>query len=149
MANASTTVQIADALVAELNVKTFSQPFTAVRAYLPEYELKDMATLHVTVVPAEFEGEPNDRSRDREEHKLHVAVQQRFEPIGGIVPLARLDELLKLCEEIRDFLRDRTLASCPEVRRVKTEHKPIYDPKHLKEANQFTGLLAFTYRVVR
>ena len=35
----STTIQIADAVVSELNGHTFSQSFRAVRAYLPEYEL--------------------------------------------------------------------------------------------------------------
>jgi hypothetical protein len=145
----STTIQIADAVVSELNGHTFSQSFRAVRAYLPEYKLEDMGTLHVTVVPAEFAGEPSDRSRDREDHKLHVAIQQRFKPENGTVPLASLDGLVALSEEIRDFLRDRKLTDCPQVRRVKTENKPIYDPKHLKDHNQFTGLLAFTYQTVR
>jgi hypothetical protein len=142
-------VQIADAVASELNSHSFSQPFTAVRAYLPEYELKDMGTLHVTVVPAEFTGEPSDRSRDREEHTVHVAVQQRLVPVDGAVPLADLDGLMGLSEEIRDYLRDRPLSGCPGTRRVKTEHKPIYDPKHLRELHQFTGLLAFTYCIVR
>lgn len=142
-------VQIADAVVVELNAHTFSQPFTAVRAYLPEYKLEEMGTLHVTVVPAEFSGEPSDRSRDREEHKLHVAVQQRFKPQDGAVPLVSLDGLMGLTEEIRDYLRDRRLNGYPQARRIKTENKPIYDPKHLAELNQFTGLLIFTYQVVR
>jgi hypothetical protein len=145
----ATTIQIADAVVSELNGHTFSQPFRAVRAYLPEYKLEDMGTLHVTIVPAEFLGEPSDRSRDREEHKLHVAIQQRFRPEDGAVPLASLDGLVALSEEIRDFLRNQQLADYPQARRIKTENKPIYDPKHLSEYNQFTGLLAFTYQVVR
>jgi hypothetical protein len=142
-------IQIADAVVAELNAHTFSQPFSAVRAYLPEYKLEDMGTLHVTVVPAELLAEPSDRSRDREEHKLHVAIQQRFKPQDGTVPMASLDGLIGLTEEIRDYLRDRRPASYPQARRIKTENKPIYDPKHLAELNQFTGLLAFTYHIVR
>jgi hypothetical protein len=142
-------VQIADAVVNELNAHAFSQPFTAVRAYLPEYKLEDMGELHVTVVPAEFLAEPSDRSRDREEHKLHVAIQQRFKPEDGVVPLANLDGLIGLSEEIRDFLRNQPLTDRPGARRIKTENKPIYDPKHLAEFNQFTGLLAFTYQMVR
>jgi hypothetical protein len=142
-------VQIADAVVAELNAHTFSQLFCAVRAYLPEYKLEEMGTLHVTVVPAEFSGEPSDRSRDREEHKLHVAVQQRFKPQDGAVPVANLDGLIGLTEEIRDSLRNQPLTDCPGARRIKTENKPIYDPKHLAEFNQFTGLVAFTYQMVR
>ena len=146
----ATVVTIADALVVELNGHQFSQDFAAVRAYLPSYELKDMDTLHVTVVPAEYEGSPNDRTRDDERHTLHIAVQQRFKSAAnGVVALDSLDALMALCEEIRDFLRTLVLAGCPDARRVKTETKPIYDPKHLAELGQFTGLLAFTYRIVR
>ena len=81
-------VQIADSLVAALNGHSFSKPFTAVRAYLPTYKLEDMGTLHVTVVPATFDGEAADRTRERESHVLHVAVQQRFNPDNGTVRIA-------------------------------------------------------------
>lgn len=148
---ASTTVQIADAIVRALNGQVFSRPFHAVRAYVPVYELKDMETLHVTVVPAEFTGEPSDRARDREDHAVHVCVQQRFRQGATGVPVEWIDALLGICEDIRDFLRDTELDLTPplKARRVKTENKPIYDPKHLAEYGQFTGLMAFTYRVVR
>jgi hypothetical protein len=63
--------------------------------------------------------------------------------------MASLDGLIGLTEEIRDFLRNEPLTDCPGARRIKTENKPIYDPKHLAESNQFTGLLAFTYQMVR
>ena len=45
---------IAAAVVADVNGApsgTFGQAFTAVQAYLPQYELADMKNLHVTVVP--------------------------------------------------------------------------------------------------
>ncbi len=147
----NTIVRIADAMVAALNGRAFSRPFRAVRAYVPVYELKDMETLHVTVVPAELQSEPSDRTRDREDHILHVCVQQRFRQGAAGVPLEWLDTLVGLCEEIRNFLRSTNLPADPPLtaRWVKSETKPIYDPKHLAEYGQFTGLMAFTYRVVR
>jgi hypothetical protein len=142
----ATAITIADALVTELNGHAFSQSFKAVRAYLPCYKLEDMGTLHVTVVPATFESEPADRSRDLERHVLHVAVQQRF---SGDVSNGSLDALVLLCQEIRDFLRTLVLTNASQSRRTKTECKPIYDPGHLKEFGQFTSLLAITYSVAR
>ena len=139
-------VQIAAEMVTALNDHTFSRPFTAVRAYVPAYKLEDMDTLHVTAVPAEYDGAPSDRTRDKEEHVVHVAVQQRFRPTEGAVALTDVDGLMGLCEEIRDFMRNQTFAG---ARRVQTTNKPIFDPKHLQEFHQFTGLLAFTFRVVR
>ncbi len=110
-----------------------------------------METLHVTVVSAEFQSEPSDRTRDREDHTLHVCVQQRFRQGSAGVPLEWLDVLVGLCDEIRDFLRQAQLPTAPSLtaRWIKSETKPIYDPKHLAEYGQFTGLMAFTYRVVR
>jgi hypothetical protein len=47
----SVITDVAEAIVAELNAATFSQPVNAVRAYLPQYKLTEMQSLHVTVVP--------------------------------------------------------------------------------------------------
>ena len=146
----STTIQIADAVVAVLNAATLSQPFTAVRHYLPEFDLKQMDTLHVSVVPAELDEEIADRTRDRAEYKIHVAVQKRVakqEPPG--LDTAAIDGLMQLIEEIDDVLRHKPLSGYELAHWTKTENKPIYDPKHLKEHGQFTSLLVFTFRVTR
>ena len=146
----STTIQIADAVVAVLNAATLSQPFTAARHYLPEFDLKEMDTLHVSVVPAELDEEIADRTRDRAEYKIHVAVQKRVskqDPPG--LDTAAIDALMQLVEEIDDLFRHKPLAGYEQAHWTKTENKPIYDPKHLKEHGQFTSLLVFTFRVTR
>ena len=146
----STTIQIADAVTAALNAATLSQSFTAVRHYLPEFDLKEMETLHVSVVPAELDEEIADRTRDRAEYKIHVAIQKRVakqDPPG--LDTAAIDALMQLVEEIDDLIRHKRLAGYEEASWAKTENKPIYDPKHLKEHGQFTSLLVFTFRVTR
>ncbi len=146
----STTIRIADAVVAALNAAALSQPFTAVRHYLPEFDLKEMDTLHVSVVPAELDEEIADRVRDRAEYKIHVAVQKRVskqDPPG--LDAAAIDALMQLVEEIDDLLRHKPLAGYEQAHWTKTENKPIYDPKHLKEHGQFTSLLVFTFRITR
>ena len=146
----STTIQIADAVTAALNAATLSQPFTAVRHYLHEFDLKEMGTLHISVVPAELDEEIADRTRDRAEYKIHVAVQKRVakqDPPG--LDTAAIDALMQLVEEIDDLFRHKRLAGYEQAHWAKTENKPIYDPKHLKEHGQFTSLLVFTFRVTR
>ena len=146
----STTILIADAVTAALNAATLSQSFTAVRHYLPEFDLKEMETLHVSVVPAELDEETADRTRDRAEYKIHVAVQKRVakqDPPG--LDTATIDALMQLVEEIDDLFRHNRLAGYEQAHWAKTENKPIYDPKHLKEHGQFTSLLVFTFRVTR
>ena len=146
----STTIQIADAVTAALNAATLSQSFTAVRHYLPEFDLKEMEALHVSVVPAELDEEMADRTRDRAEYKIHVAVQKRVakqDPPG--LDTHAIDALMQLVEEIDDLFRHKRLAGYEQAHWAKTENKPIYDPKHLKEHGQFTSLLVFTFRVTR
>ena len=143
-------VEIADAVVAALNGATLSQPVTAERYYLPEFDLKDMDTLHVSVVPAELDEEIADRARDRAEYKIHVAVQKRVakqDPPG--LDQAAIDGLMQLVQEIDDLFRHKTLAGYEPAAWTKTENKPIFDPKHLKESSQFTSLLVLTFRVTR
>jgi len=146
----ATIVQIADAVVAGLNNASLSQPVTAARHYLPEFDLKEMDALHVSVVPAELDEEIADRSRDRAEYKIHVAVQKRVlkqDPPG--LDATAIDGLMRLVEEIDDLFRHKPLSGYPQAHWIKTENKPIYDPKHLKEMGQFTSLLALTFQVTR
>ena len=143
-------VDIANAVVAVLNGAHLSQPLAAVRHYLPEFDLKEMGELHVSVVPAELDEEMADRSRDQAEYKIHVAVQKRVttqDPPG--LDNAAIDGLMRLVEEIDDLFRHKPLAGFEQAHWAKTENKPIYDPKHLKEHGQFTSLLALTFRTVR
>ena len=144
------TIEIADAVVAALNAARLSQSFTAVRHYLPEFDLKEMETLHVSVVPAELDEETSDRTRDKAEYKIHVAVQKRVakqDPPG--IDTAAVDALMQLVEEIDDLFRHKRLTGYEQASWAKTENKPIFDPKHLKEHGQFTSLLVFTFRVTR
>jgi hypothetical protein len=146
----ATVLKVADAVVQSLNAASFSQSFTAERYYLPEFDLTEMDTLHVSVVPAELDEEIADRSRDRAEYKIHVAVQKRVAKQDGTgLDNSAIDALMRLVEEIDDLFRHKPLTGCEEAHWIKTENKPIYDPRHLKEHNQFTSLLAFTYRMVR
>jgi hypothetical protein len=138
-------IDIADAVVATLNAAHLSQPVQAERFYLPEFELKDMGTLHISVVPAECEEELADRERDFGDYTIHVAVQQRV----GKLDNATLDGLMSLVEEIGDLFRHQRLPGYEQAQWLKTENRPIYDPKHLKEHGQFTSLLVLTFQVVR
>ena len=73
----ATILTIADAVVAELNGTSFSLPFTATRAYIPRFDLADMATLRVTVVPKGLEIAAGSRGKDQHDYRVDVGVQQR------------------------------------------------------------------------
>lgn len=136
---------IADAIVAELNGATFSQPVTAVRSYLPQYDLTEMQNLHVTVVPKGVVLGSADRSRGQGDYSIDVAVQRKFAAGDN----ADLDGLTNLVEEIINHFRGRRLDSYPDAAWLKTEQTVLYAPEHMAELRQFTSIVTFTYRVLR
>jgi hypothetical protein len=137
-------IDIAGAMVAELNGGTFSKPFQAVRYYKPTFDLKDMKELHVSVVPKGTELSIANRSLAQADIQIDIGVQQKLtsnEP-------TEIDALMQLVEEIADFLRTHPLTTCPSASWVGAENKPIYSPEHLEQLRQFTSVLTLTYRVL-
>ena len=141
----ATITDIADAVVAELNGHTFSQSLVAVRYYRPVFDLGEMRTLHVSVVPKGVTIERADRSRNQYDFAIDVAVQKKFEKGDA----AELDPLMALVEEVADFFRLRRLAAYPDAVWVRTDNVPVYAPEHLEEFRQFTSVLSLTFRVAR
>jgi hypothetical protein len=140
----ATIVQIADAVVAELNGTTFSQPLTAERHYQPVFELAEMAELRVSVVPRGVASKVLDRSRHEFDYRIDVAVQQKIDPTPG-----NLDALMELVEEIADHFRTQPLAGFPQARCTEVANEPVYAMEHLDEFRQFTSVLTLTFRVWR
>jgi len=141
---------IADAVVAALNGQTFTMPFTAVRSYRPVYTREEMTDLHVTVVPGAYAMDNLGRGQVQEDYTVEIAVQQAPEQMGNTA----LDPLVGLVEEIRDFfLKNRRLAAMSNVICLKVAFAAGsdrgYAPEHLDQLQQFTSVLALTFRVVR
>jgi len=135
---------IADAVVAELNGHTFSLPVTAVRAYVPQYELAEMNTLHVTVVPKGRTKSAVGRVPRTSEHTLDVAVQKKLAGEGTV----DADPLMGLVEEIDTYFDiGKRLASYPNAVCVAVANLPIFAPDHFEQFRQFTSVLSLTFRV--
>ncbi len=141
----SVAVQIANAVKNELNAQSFSQTFTAECEYLPVFELAEMKTLHVTVVPKSATYEIETRGLRRGEFAVDIAVQKKADRTN----LAEIGGLMYLVQEIADVFVSRRLSQLPEAVWVRTENDPIYSPEHLDKFHQFTSVLTLTFRVMR
>lgn len=139
----STVVEIADTVVSELNAASFSQSFTAVRNYLPLYELKDLKSLRVTVVPKTSALETKSRNAAQQDVEIDVAVQQKPPDTNN----GTIDPLMTLVEEIADHFRFKRL-SPPDCIWIKTENEPVYAQEHLDRFRVFTSLLTLTFRTL-
>jgi hypothetical protein len=133
-------IETADAVVAELNSGTFSQPFVAERGYLPTFELPDLNTLKVTVVPKEDGGKLDTRSSSTHEYAVDIGIQMKPPDVDN----ASLDPLTYLTQEIADhFLFGKrpggTTLISPQVR-------VLYLQDHLHKFRQFTSVVTLTFR---
>lgn len=136
---------VTDALNAGVAEQAFDAEFTAVRAYLPQYELPEMADLKVTVVPKQIVLTGGSRSAAQQDVAIDVAVQQRVDPQD----LNAVDELMELVESIAGYLRTRRLdLDGLHASWLNAEHEPIYAPEHMEQMNQFTSILTVTYRLL-
>ena len=141
----SVITDIAEAVKDELNGHDFSQEFEAVRLYQPLFELPEMKTLHVTVVPRGVDMQVSARTLVQHDYGIDVAVQKKFEADDAV----ELDPLMALVEEIADFFRLRRLDAVPAAIWVKTENKPVYSQEHMQQFRQFTSVITLTFRVLR
>ena len=137
----ATIVQLADAVVADLNAATFSQPFTAQRSYLPRWKLEELATIRVTVVPKDDVGERASRAQWQEDYQLDVAVQQRL----GASETAQMDALVLLGQELADYFKSRNPAG-DLATLVAVAFAPLFDPDHLEKHKTLTTVLNLTFR---
>jgi len=139
------TVQIAEAVKDDLNAETFSQAFTSVRKYLPVYDLKEMKTLHVTVVPKALAKIVAGRKEITEGYTVDVAVQKKVK----VDDAAAVDPLMLLVEEIADFCMFHHPAGYPSAVCIKAENEPAWSYEHMKEFRQFTSVLTLTFKLIR
>ena len=146
----STIDDVADAVKDSLNGHGFTIPFTATRAYVPVFELKDMGTIHVTVVPRGVELTPYSRTLAQSDVQIDIGIMRKLSaaPAGDV---AEIDELMGLVEEIVTFIRTTSRYGVPpllDAAWIKTANLPIYSPEHLLDIRQFTSVLTVTLRVV-
>lgn len=141
----SVVIDVADAVVASLNVGSFPLPFTAVRKYLPAVELSDLAALNVTVVPKAVEITAATRTSSYFDCTIDIGIQQRVNPDEP----AELDALADVAEQIVDHLRLRPLDTLPAAAWMSIAHEPMFVPEHLDQQRVFTSVVSVTYRVRR
>jgi len=137
-------VELADSVVSELNGTGFSQPFTAVRQFLPLYNLPQLKTLTVTVVPKGTTIETKARNASQHDVDIDIAIQQKL----ANTETDTIDPLMTLVEEIADHFRFKRLSS-PSAIWIRTENEPVFAQEHLDQYRVFTSVLTLTFRLLR
>ncbi len=144
----SLVVDIADAVAAELNAApggTFSQPVSAQRLVLPEFELAELTELKVSVVPKSVEISGSTRAMRQYDIAVDVGIQKKL----GKDLDTEVAALGTLVDEMADYLRKKTLGAAPFAVWIGIDNDPVYAPEHLAEQRVFTSVLTVTYRAMK
>jgi hypothetical protein len=141
----STVTTIAKAVVAELNKNRFSLPFEAVFSVKPGFELSELDTLRVIVVPKTLEIETVSRSSSKYIVSVDIGIMQR---IGKLTPEEAVETLGDLVDEIIEFVKTHSLFDFPAAQCTTVANDPIYIPDHLTQNRTFTSVLNVKYVMV-
>lgn len=148
----ATVIDIADAIVADLNAGSFSMSFTAERWYVPIRDLKDLTNETqptISVVPLTILGTLLTRGGAyMEQYDIAVGIQKSIGKgqMANTDIIAVCDPLMTFCEQIMNFFAAKALLSYPTA--FCTQHKlePIYSPEMLDEKRLFTSILTLTFK---
>jgi len=136
---------IAKSVATELNKHDFSTPFEAVFSVKPGFELSELDTLRVIVVPKTLEIETVSRSSSKYLVSVDIGVMQR---IGKMAPEEAVETLGDFVDEIIEFLKTKTLDEFPAAQCVGIANDPIYIPDHLTQQRTFTSVLTVQYAML-
>ena len=138
-------IDVADAIVTELNSGSFSEPLTVSRRVLPEFELAELKALTMTVVPKSVG--INNITRDSSSFgvAVDIGIQQKI----GKDTDAEVTRLSGIVSEIVTFLNRRKLTGFPAAVFVSIANEPVYAPEHLSEKRLFTSIVTVIYKLIQ
>ncbi len=140
----ATVTSIANAVAAKMNAGSFSQEFEAEVVFRPIFDLRNLKTLKVTVVPRAVSFERASRQADSRLVQVDIGIQRKLADQADIELLLELVEEITLCLGVGKRLPDYPEALCVEI-----ENEPVYAPEHIEQYRQFTSVVTLTFEVIR
>ena len=129
----SEVLKIAEAVASEL------AEYQAEVQFAPEFELRDLETMRIIVVPSATEYKTLSRSAHEELLKIQIGILKRATEDD-------LSELLRFSEGIGLGFLSKKLAGATCVI---VAYNPIYSADHLRERGQFTSVIELAFKQIR
>lgn len=137
----SSVADLAQAVTDDLNATSILGAVVAEMQFLPLFELQDMLTLRVTVVPRGVKQARRNRSEIGRQIQIDIGVQQKIQTHTDAAPL------LDLVEAIADHFTGRRLPNFTRAICKTVDNDPVYAPDHLDQLRQFTSVLTLNFEV--
>ena len=138
-------IDIADAIVSELEAHTFSETLVVSCRVLPEFELAELKALSVTVVPKSVDIANITRQSSSFTVAIDIGIQQKI----GKDTDTEVARLSGMVTEIVAFMNRRKLTNQPAAVFVSIANEPVYAPEHLSEKRLFTSIVTLHYKVIQ
>jgi len=136
-------LQLAEKIVQTLNDSNFALSFTAVKTLFPFYELKDLSTLRVTVVPKSVNITNASRSSNEFDYQVDIAIQKAIKSPDD-AEVATLTELvLAIAKSFRNKIYQDIGAVC-----FKQSIDPLYSVEHIQPPSVFTSVVTLNFKVI-
>lgn len=138
-----TAIDLANAVVTSLNEDTYSMNFTAVMSLFPFYEIKDLSTLRVTVMPKNLEITRVTRSSSEFNYEIDIAVQKVVDlsDNSSLINLAKL--ALSIASNFKNKIYSNLGAAC-----FGQNVNPIFSTEHIQPPSVFTSIVTLKFKIM-
>jgi hypothetical protein len=136
-------LQLAEKIVQTLNSGSFALPFTTVRTLFPFYELKDLSTLRVTVVPKSVNITTASRSSSEFDYQVDIAIQKAVKSPDDSEVTALTELALAIAKSFRNKIYQDIGAVC-----FKQSIDPLYSVEHIQPPSVFTSVVTLNFKII-
>lgn len=138
-------VTIAEAVKDALNDADFDEPFTAFRAYEPQFDLAELDRWRLCVVPMGEQWTILSRgAKDKFQYRIDIGAARQVTSTAPEHVDPRVYFVQSMADDLRKGVITANLAVCIDV-----QTDPVYDAAMLRNQRLFLSRLTLTYQLVR
>ena len=136
-------LQLAEKIVTTLNDSEFDLEFTAIRTLFPFYELKDLCTLRVSVVPKSVNITTASRSSSEFDYQIDIAIQKAVKSPDDAEVTVLTELALAIAKSFRSKIYEDIGAIC-----FKQSIDPLYSVEHIQPPSVFTSVITLNFKII-
>lgn len=138
-------IELCDAIVKYINGAALSQDTTAVRRYVPKFDLQSSKAFQVQVVPKGDAREMGTRTTDAGDFQVDIGI---FKKLSDKIDNEQVecDAAMEFVEELKHVVNRQRLSNVENATCAKIEHKPIYSIQTIDQGRAFFAVLTTTWR---
>jgi len=140
-------LQVANAVVAELSSATFSAAITPAVRLVPYNEMDDFDDVRVTVAPQILQEQAASRSDTMQTLLITIGIEKKVGVPDPTTADADAMATVNVAEEIARFIRHRKLSNYQKAKYIRHTIDPLLDPDSLASHGIAQSIIQISYLV--